>query len=181
MKRPLHNLLATCRSVRQAVALWKWVSAACASAAAFLTRLRASISGFATGRWFPSAAAVERPERARSDGGPKPAARRLWRRLKLTALRFGFPRSKPADPTSPTAQKSSNASSNTSAERAASRPCSSSSTTTRGPGARPARDCSRPSFGSCRRTSIRAGLSDRSHSGRRTSLSRSCRFASSRP
>ena len=28
MKRPLHNLLATCRSVRQAVALWKRVRAA---------------------------------------------------------------------------------------------------------------------------------------------------------
>ena len=177
MKRPLRELLATCRGIWRAVSLWTWLSAGYASVVAFLSRLRASIFAFVTGSLPPSAAPAGGRTRKTNTDAPKPGEKRLWRRLKHLASTFGFPKSKPADRTSRTAPKSSKGSSSTSAARAGSRRCSSSSTTTRSRAARAAAGCWKRSFDWCRRTSTRVGPSVRFPCGPKTSWSRNCRPA----
>lgn len=181
MKRPLRDLLATCRGIWRAVSLWTWLSAGYASVAAFLTRLRASIFAFVMGSSSPSAAPAGGRTRKKNTDEPKPGEKRLWRRLKHLASTFGFPKSKPVDRTSRTAPKSSRGSSSTSAARAGSQRCSSSSTTTRSRVARAAAGYSRRSSDLCRRTSTRVGPSVRFPCGQKTNWSRNCRSASSRP
>ena len=181
MKRPLRDLLATCRGIRQAVSLWTWLSAGYASVAECLSRLRQSISGFVMGLFGRRAAPAPEPGRKKNDSEPRPDEKPRWRRWRPLASIFGSAKSKPADPTSRTAPRSSRESSSTSAARAASRRCSSSSTTTRGPAPQAAPGCSKRSFGSSRRTSTRVASKSRSHCGPKTNWSRNCRPASSRP
>jgi hypothetical protein len=181
MPRPFRTLRTACRVFRQAVAIWSWMKAACASAAGILSRSLKSISQVAMELIVPTAAPAARPTRKRNADVRRPNAGPLWRRLKRLASISGSRRSKPADRTSPTAPKSSSGSSNTSAAPGDSPRCSSSSTTIRRPGAPQGTACSKRSAASSPRTSTRAALSDRSRSGRRTNWSRSCRSGSPRP
>ena len=179
--RPLRNLRTACRVFRQAVAIWSWIKAVCASVAAFPTRLLKSISHFAKGLFGPTAAPAVKPPRSKNDAEPKQSAVPLWQRLRRLASISGLRRPKPVDRTSPTAPKSSNASSNTSAAQADSPRCSSSSTTTRRRAAPRGTGCSKRSAGSSPKTSTKGASSDQSRSGRKTNSSKSCRPDSSRP
>jgi len=179
--RPIRNLRTACRVYRQAVAIWSWIKAVCASVAGFPSRLLKSISDFAKGLFAPTAAPAVRPPKKQNGVEPKPSAGPLWQRLRRLVSISGFRRSRPADRTSPIAPKSSSASSNTSAAPADSPPCSSSSITTRRRGAARGTGCSKRSAGSSPRTSIKGASNGRSRSGPKTNSSKSCRPDSNRP
>lgn len=181
MARPFRKLRTACRVFRQAVAIWSWMKAVCASVAGFPTRLLRSISGFVKGLFAPTAAPAAKQPKRKSDVEPKPNGGPLWQRLRRLASISGLRRSKPADPTSPTAPKSSSASSNTSVAQVDSPRCSSSSTTTRRRAAPRETGSSKQSAGSSRRTSTKGASNGPSLSGRKKNSNKSCRPDSNRP
>lgn len=181
MFRPFRNLLTACRAIRQAVSIYSWMKAVCASVAEFLTRLLTSISNAVTGYFRRTVDPAPKPPKGKSVPERRAVERPLWRRLRQLASTIGFRRSNPAAPTSPTAPRSSNGSSSTSEERADSPRCSSSSTTIRRRGAPRETASSKRSAGSSPRTSTKAVRNDRSRFGAKTNSSRNCRPDSSRP